>query len=84
MNKKQIIVLIILLILFLFPKPCEHWTTDPHSKNLNKDCTCIGLKYGPKYEGGETQFCFGVPISYRCSYNKVIDGNLEKVKTSCE
>lgn len=87
MNKKQIFVLILIILvvsIFLFPKQCDKWTTAPHSDIINKQCTCIGYKYSTQTEGTGGSGCFGIPFSYSCSYNKIENGQLTRVKTFCQ
>jgi len=90
-NWLWIIGIIIILILFFYPKYCGNWGTAIHPDARYKDCTCIGLKtsglLGAIRAGGDYLYCWGTPISYSCYYyeGKEIQGiwKVEKVYIPC-
>jgi hypothetical protein len=93
LRKYWLVILgIIVLILFFYPKSCGNWGTAIHPDARYKDCTCIGLKTsgmsGAIRVGGDYLYCWGIPISYSCYYyeGKEIQGTwkVEKIEISCK
>jgi len=81
-------IVIVILILFFYPKECGNWGTAIHPDAKYKDCTCIGINYSPSVLGGASITCFGVPVSYSCYYyeGKEIEGEwkVEKIEIPCD
>ncbi|MBW2996058.1 hypothetical protein KY332_02025 [Candidatus Woesearchaeota archaeon] len=78
--KNWIIMILIILGLFLFfyPKNCGSFTSIVGG--TLKDCTCIGLKYSERVEGAGNKYCVGLPIAKKC-YELI--GGGEKKEISC-
>lgn len=72
MNKKYVcllvIILLVALVAFFFPKECGNWGTAIHPDAKYKDCTCIGIKHSPHLGGGGYITCFGIPTACSCYY----------------
>jgi hypothetical protein len=88
-----LILAIIILILFFYPKYCGNWGTAIHPDAKYKDCTCIGVKTnGYPWEGiragGGYLYCWGVQTSYSCYYyeGKDVQGvwKVEKIEIPCD
>lgn len=76
MDKKYLIILIITvltLIIFFFPKYCGNWgTTGPDANVTFHDCTCLGIFKGEIVQpfGGGTTHCWGIVTSKLCYENR--------------
>jgi hypothetical protein len=75
-----VIVGIVVIALFFYPKECGNWGTAIHPNAKYKDCTCIGIKYSPPLVGGAPITCYGIPTSYSCYYYK----EAQKIEIPCE
>jgi len=77
MSKKKIIsiglivILLIFLVCFFWPKRFFEWSgTGP---NIELDCKCLGIKYDPNkhkmLEGGSVGYCYGIVYDCIRGYN---------------
>ena len=69
MERKRLIILIIILIalaVFFFPKHCGNWGTAIHPDVKYQECTCLGVTYREAAIGGGSIQCYGIPLSYYC------------------
>jgi hypothetical protein len=93
MNKKyltiSIIGLIILLVIFFFPKQNNIWNDSFVARTAkeykNMDCTCIGFtKPKPGFSRSDTQvkMCYGIPI--KCVYSCKKEINNQWTNVSCD
>ncbi len=81
------IVILVALVTFFFPRDCGNWGTAVHPDAKYKDCTCIGIKYSSPLIGGGYITCFGIPTSYSCYYYKLEEtpgAKPERVDIPCE
>jgi hypothetical protein len=87
-----VIIGIIILILFFYPKNCGNWGTAIHPDAKYKDCSCIGFKTSGYFNvvtaGGDYLYCWGIPLSYSCYYyeGKEVQGvwKVEKIEIACD
>jgi hypothetical protein len=72
MKKLIILVIIILIIAFLFPKKCGKSAGVFIEETQVRTCSCLGYKYG-NYQAtllnlnqAYTSVCYGVPHNFEC------------------
>ena len=79
-----IIVILIALVTFFYPRECGYWGTAVSPNAIYKDCTCIGIKYSPALIGGADVTCFGIPTSSSCYFYESGEGETVKVDIPCD
>ncbi len=85
MERKLIIAIVIVLIvlaIFLFPKSCGNWGTAVGAEY--KQCNCIGLKINSFTIGGGPVACYGIPVSEYCYKMDNVDESIQKIDIPCE
>ena len=58
------IVLIIVFVLFLYPKKCGNWGTSIEATYTQ--CSCLGIKFDEPLPGGGRTFCIGICLKNTC------------------
>lgn len=74
--------IIILLILFFYPKECGNWGTS--LETTYNGCSCFGLKITEPVAGGAPYYCLGICFNCRCVQYDLITKKLEYCKTGIE
>lgn len=82
-----IIAILIILVIFFYPKSCGFWGTE--ANGVNKDCNCLGFKTGSlSFFSSKTDrdvyWCYGVcTTECKCTRNVLIGTNITLEEISC-
>jgi hypothetical protein len=64
-----LLILIIALVVFFYPKKCGNWGTS--LKATYEKCDCIGFKLQEYVLGGGYYYCYGICLENTCTPYKL-------------
>lgn len=76
------IVILVILILFFYPKDCGNWGTSLEAKTFS--CGCFGYKFNEPLVGGGRTFCSGICLENACKCMQYQGEPPELVEVPCD